>query len=322
MSLMSQSLVVSQESRVGVVGLGRMGANMARCLKDAGFPVVALFDIDAKRAADLGAELDAVACPTLKEVAMKSDVVITVVTDDKAMCHIYEQDADNLLMDEAGQGTLFVNCATVTPQVHVRVRELCDKAGAFVLEAPMASSIPQAREGKLYLMLGGDEAVYQAAMPLIEALSVSARYIGESGKAAELKALVNMVMNINTAALAEGLGLAEALGLDLTMVREVFSQTGANSRVLETDGECMQVRNNEAYFTAEHAAKDSGIALTLGLNKKLPMVLAQATKQQYDQVCDYGLGYVDKAGIAEITFLERLAENQEGSHKVTEKSIV
>ena len=72
-----------------------------------------------------------------------------------------------------------------------------------------------------------------------------------------------MVMNINTAGLAEGLGLGAALGLDLTMLREVFSQTGANSRVLQTDGEDMQNRDHSCFFSAAHAAKDSGIALKL-----------------------------------------------------------
>ncbi len=86
------------------------------------------------------------------------------------------------------------------------------------------------------------------------------RYIGKAGEAAKVKALVNMVMNINTAGLAEGLGLGAALGLDLKMLREVFSQTGANSRVLETDGEDMQNRDHSCFFSAAHAAKDSGIA--------------------------------------------------------------
>ena len=90
------------------------------------------------------------------------------------------------------------------------------------------------------------------------------RYIGKSGEAAKVKALVNMVMNINTAGLAEGLALGAALGLDLEMLRQVFSQTGAASRVLETDGEDMQNRDHSCFFSAAHAAKDSGIALEAG----------------------------------------------------------
>ena len=130
-------------------------------------------------------------------------------------------------------------------------------------------------------------------------------YIGKAGKAAQVKALVNMVMNINTAGLAEGLGLGAALGLDLPMLREVFSQTGANSRVLETDGEDMQNREHSCFFSAAHAAKDSGIALELARRVGLNLPLAQATKEQYDRMINEGLGELDKSGIAELTFKDR-----------------
>jgi 3-hydroxyisobutyrate dehydrogenase len=88
-----------------------------------------------------------------------------------------------------------------------------------------------------------------------------------------------MVMNINTAGLAEGLALGAALGLDLEMLRMVFSQTGAASRVLETDGEDMQNREHACFFSAAHAAKDSGIALELGrsLGLDLPRARNQGT---------------------------------------------
>jgi len=129
--------------------------------------------------------------------------------------------------------------------------------------------------------------------------------VGTAGKAAEVKALVNMVMNINTAALAEGLGLGAALGLDLPMLREVFSQTGANSRVLQTDGEDMQNREHSCFFSATHAAKDSGIALKLGKAQGLNLPLATATKKQYDRMVAESLGELDKSGVAELTFKGR-----------------
>jgi 3-hydroxyisobutyrate dehydrogenase-like beta-hydroxyacid dehydrogenase len=131
------------------------------------------------------------------------------------------------------------------------------------------------------------------------------RYVGPAGKAAQVKALVNMVMNINTAGLAEGLALGDALGLDLAMLREVFSQTGANSQVLKTDGEDMQNREHGCFFSAAHAAKDSGIALKLGKAQGLNLPLAAATKKQYDRMVTEGLGELDKSGIAELTFLGR-----------------
>jgi 3-hydroxyisobutyrate dehydrogenase len=155
-------------------------------------------------------------------------------------------------------------------------------------------------------MLGGDEQTYNKVKPILGKLSSSMRYVGSAGKAAQVKALVNMVMNINTAGLAEGLGLGEALGLDLGVLREVFSQTGAGSRVLQTDGEDMQNREHSCFFSAAHAAKDSGIALGLAKEQKLNLPLAAATKKQYDRMVAQGLGELDKSGIAELTFKGRL----------------
>src|SRR4029453_8551169 len=106
----------------------------------------------------------------------------------------------------------------------------------------MASSITQARDGKLFLICGGDEATFRKAEPILKELGSVVRSIGKFGAAAKVKELGNMVTNINTAGLAEVLALVSALGLDLEMLRKVFSQTGAASRVLETDGEDMQNR--------------------------------------------------------------------------------
>ncbi len=133
-------------------------------------------------------------------------------------------------------------------------------------------------------------------------LSTTIRYIGRAGEAAKVKALVNLVMNVNTAALAEGLGLGHALGLDLTMLREVFAQTGAASRVLETDGEDMQNRAHECYFSAAHAAKDCGIAFRLAESVGLKPPLAKVTHDQYRRLVELGKGDLDKSGIAELTF--------------------
>ena len=169
----------------------------------------------------------------------------------------------------------------------------------------MASSITQAREGSLYLMCGGNEEAFRRAEPILKDLSSSMRFVGKTGEAAKVKALVNMVMNINTAGLAEGLGLGAALGLDLTMLREVFSQTGAASRVLQTDGEDMQNRDHATFFSAAHAAKDSGIALALAERAGLHLPLARAAKEQYERMVAEGLGDLDKSGIAELTFPDR-----------------
>ncbi|HEY5753953.1 MAG TPA: NAD(P)-dependent oxidoreductase [Chthoniobacterales bacterium] len=290
-------------TRISFVGVGRMGANMARRLHESGLNISAVFDAHRPLAEALAEELSLSAPVTLAEVTAASDVVITVVTDDAAMRAIFLSENDSLLQGAAGK--IFINCATITPSVHQAIEAAAEAAGASSLEACMASSITQAREGTLYLMCGGKRAVFDCVLPILEKLSASPRYVGPAGKAAQVKALVNMVMNINTAGLAEGLGLADALGLDLTTIRDVFGQTGAASRVLVTDGEDMQNRDHACFFSAAHAAKDSGIALALAQDAGLNLPLAAATKAQYDRMVAAGLGELDKSGIAELTFKGR-----------------
>ncbi|MDE0426103.1 MAG: NAD(P)-dependent oxidoreductase [Candidatus Poribacteria bacterium] len=293
--------MANADYKIGVVGVGRMGANIARHLNDEGFNVTAVYDVASERAEELAAEIEATAAGELANVTVLADYIITVVTDDAAMRTIFSDAADDSLLKEA-TGKVFINCATLSPQIHVDIEQLAAKHGAESLEGCMASSITQAREGTLYLMCGGKKATFDKALPILESMSVSLRYIGEAGQAAQVKALVNMVMNINTAGLAEGLGLGAALGLDLAMLQDVFSQTGANSRVLETDGEDMEARDHECYFSAAHASKDSGIALDLANAEGISLPLAEATKAQYDRMIELGLGELDKSGVAELTF--------------------
>src|SRR5437773_1982967 len=202
---------------IGFVGVGRMGANMARRLKDREFHITAVYDMNRAAATALAAEIGCAASQDLSEVTAESDVIFTVVTDDAAIREIFSSSGDNLLVNASGK--LFINCATISPQVHV----------------------------------------------------------------------------------------------DVEMLRQVFSQTGAASRVLETDGEDMQNREHSCFFSAAHAAKDSGIALELGRSLGLDLPLARATKEQYDRMVAEGLGELDKSGIAELTFKDRSALRQKAA---------
>jgi 3-hydroxyisobutyrate dehydrogenase len=300
--------------RIGIVGVGRMGANMARRLKEAGYSITAVHDSRVEVADALATELGAANPNSLAAVTALADVIITVVTDDRAQLQIFTEKEDNLLVGAAGR--IFINCATISPAIHIQVEGLAKAAGAGSLEACMASSISQARAGTLYLMCAGEERIFERARTLLAHLSDDGRllrYIGPAGRAAQVKALVNMVMNINTAGLAEGLGLGAALGIDLKVLMEVFAQTGANSRILVTDGEDMVNREHSCYFSAAHAAKDSGIALALAKSAGLELPLAAATYEQYARMVALGLGDLDKSGMAELTFPGRSAPKESGS---------
>lgn len=275
---------------------------MARRLADLGYEIAAVYDSHEATAASLAVELGAVQAKFLSEVTALSEVIFTVVTDDAAMLGLFAGE-ESLLKNAAGK--TFIHCATVSPEAHEAAEAAATAVGAFTLAASMASSITQARQGTLYLMVGGELGVFEKQENLLRDLSASLRHVGPVGNAAKIKALVNMVMNINTAGLAEGLGLGAALGLDLQVLREIFTQTGANSRVLQTDAEDMLTREHDCYFSAAHAAKDSGIANALAESVGVSVPLSRATEAQYGKMIDLGLGGLDKSGIAELTFPDR-----------------
>jgi 3-hydroxyisobutyrate dehydrogenase len=288
-----------------------MGANMARRLADCGHRITGVYDTHAPAAAALAAELGTLHAKSLAEAAAAAEIIFTVVSDDAAQLSVFADPAggtDSLLAPSAKpRGKTFVNCATLAPATHIEIARRAAEAGAHTLEACMASSIPQARSGTLYLMCAGETEVFARLEPLLRQLATDLRHLGPAGRAAQAKALVNMVMNINTAALAEGLGLGQALGLDLDILREIFAQTGANSQVLKTDGEDMQNRAHDCFFSAAHAAKDSTIAWHLGCETGLHLPLAAATKLQFDKLTALGLGHLDKSAVAELTFRGRHA---------------
>lgn len=302
--------MTGSHQRIGFVGVGRMGANMARRLKEEGFHLTSVFDIHHPAARALAAELHLEAAQRPAEVAKASSLIFTVVSDDQAMRVIFAENDGTSLLAHA-QDRLFINCATLSPDIHLEIERLVAGRGGTSLEASMAGSITQARQGTLYLMCGGKPETFAQARAVLDVLGKTVRYIGPTGEAAKIKALVNMVMNSNTAALAEGLGLGAALGVDLTLLREVFSQTGAASRVLETDGEDMQQRAHDCYFSAAHAAKDSAIALGLAKTVGLSLPVAQATLDQYRCLIELGKGDLDKSAVSELTFKDRLGSCHE-----------
>jgi len=131
-----------------------MGGNMARRLKDCGYQVTAVYDKQTGLARELAAEIGAQSCDTLAAVTALAEVIFTVVTDDAAQLAVFAETGDSLLIGAAGR--TFINCATLTPRIHVEVARRAAHAGGSTLEGCMASSIPQARNGTLYLMCAGE----------------------------------------------------------------------------------------------------------------------------------------------------------------------
>src|SRR4051794_25970744 len=138
--------------KIGFVGVGRMGANMARRLKENGYEIAAIYDVNTASAQSLATELGCLPAEKLQAVTKASDVIITVVTDDKAMKRIF----NGGLLSRA-KGKVFINCATISPDVHRWVEGKAEAAGASSLEAGIGLSNTQGREGTLCFNFGGQK---------------------------------------------------------------------------------------------------------------------------------------------------------------------
>lgn len=295
---------------MAVVGVGRMGAGMASRLKDVGYRIAAVYDADERRRDAVAAELQTTPAASLAEVARLAKTVLTAVSDERAMDRIYGNSGDSLLL--GGPDMLFVNTATVSPEMHIEIERRTAAQGSLSLEACLLGTVPHARAGSLYVLAAGDEEAFRRAEPLLREISAKIRYAGSAGQAGKVKAVVNMVMNINVAGLAEGLGLGEALGLGADLLLEALQHSAAASRALDTRAQAMLSGDYGQFLTAEHAAKDAGIALDLAKDTGIALPLAQAVKGQLDRMLTQGLGQEDLAGVAALTFPRR-ARGAQGS---------
>ena len=131
------------------------------------------------------------------------------------------------------------------------------------------------------------------------------RYVGPAGQAAQVKALVNMVMNINTAGLAEGLALGDALGLDLTCCARCSRRPAPTRKCSRPTARTCRTANTTCFFSAAHAAKDSGIALEARQGAGPEAAARRGDEEAIRPHGDEGLGELDKSGIAELTFKGR-----------------
>jgi len=289
--------------KVGIVGLGRMGSNIAKRLHAQKISIGVLYDKTESPAREMAHHFHCLHAKTLAEVSANAEVVIICVSDDEAVESLFSESGDSLLL--GASRLTFIDFSTVSPKIHRDIAKRLEARRAKFVEACMSGSIHQAHDGTLYLIIGGERAVVDDLQPLLTQIAKTQVYVGDVGRATTVKALINMVMNANTAALAEGLALGHAMGINLDELREIFANTGAASKVLLTDGLDMAKREHHTFFSAEHARKDTAIALDLAREAGLELPLAEATLHQYEHMVTLGLAHIDKSGISELTFRDR-----------------
>ena len=211
---------------VGVLGIGRMGGSMARTLAAAGFEVIC-WNRTADAADGLAAELGARAVGRPAEVAKAADVCISMLADGDAVATVYGG-PDGLLAG-ARPGNVLVDSSTVPPSTIRGLEDDARRTGAGILDAPVSGSVALAESGSLTIMVGGEAADLEAARPVLDALAKTVFHMGSLGSGAAMKLAVNAVIFGLNQALAEGLVLAEAAGIDRVRAYDVLAASAVGA---------------------------------------------------------------------------------------------
>jgi len=280
--------------RAGVIGLGAMGAPMARHLAQAGL-LRMLWNRTTARAEALAKETGASVASTPEELAANCNVILTCISADQDLLDVVEQ-----LLPGVKVGAVLVDTSTVSPVTASRVAESLKKAGAGFVDAPVSGGVEGAKKGTLSVMAGGDSANISRIMPVLEAISATVTHMGPVGSGQATKA-VNQVMIAGIAeAVCEALALAEKLNLPSERLLSVVSAGAARSWFLERRGQTMLDSSFDVGFKLSLLLKDLLIcrALAQDLNISLPTV--EAAIRDYRELVELGDGDHDISGLIRL----------------------
>lgn len=286
---------------IGFIGLGLMGRPMVLNLLKAGFSV----NVWARRAASLDpvVEAGAKACESIAAVAAASDVVFSCVADapDVAQVALGEQG----VADGAAEGLVFVDMSTIAPAAARDIAEQLKARGVTMLDAPVSGGEVGAIAGTLTVMVGGEQAAFDKALPALEAMGKTINLVGDSGAGQVAKACNQILTGVGVAAVAEALNFAQKSGVDPARVREALLGGFAYSRILENHGQRMLDRNFKPGFKAWMHQKDMRIVMEEAHRLGLAVPSAAITAQMFNAMVGSGMGEDDS--IAMLKLLETMS---------------
>jgi len=252
-------------TKIGWIGLGLMGAPMSQQLIKAGYPVTVYNRSKDKEEALQ--EQGAATASTPAELIAQSDVVILMVTDDKAINEIFK--SDNGLLAANATGKIIINMSTVSPAISKEIAGLCSGQGNHYLDAPVSGSVKQAETAQLVIMVGGDEQVFQQALPVLQKLGKMAEHVGEVGAGNTAKLAINMLLGIHAQALGEAVVLAKQNGIAPATLLTLLNNGALANPFMKIKGDAILNDNYAPAFSLNNIVKDLNLAKDIGLSSPL-----------------------------------------------------
>lgn len=282
--------------KVGFIGLGAMGAPMARHLLDAGHDLAVYSRRPA--AADFVRQAGAAVCDSPRALAARSEAVFTMVTSSEDVAALAL--GDDGIIAGAAPGSVLVDCSTIAPSAARHIAARLAERGIAMLDAPVSGGPQGARDASLAIMVGGDAAVLERVSPLLQALGRSIVHVGPSGAGQVAKACNQMIMVAAIQACAEALHLSRAAGVDAARVREALAGGAAASRVLDVFGKRMVERDFAAGIEARLHHKDFGLLLREAHDARIPLPLMAQVGQQLSMLMARGWGRDDTSSLLRV----------------------
>jgi 2-hydroxy-3-oxopropionate reductase len=291
--------------KVGFIGLGIMGKPMARNLMQAGYELV-LYNRTREKAEELAGDGGAGVAADPREVAEKSDVIITMLPD--------SPDVRNVVVGESGvlegirDGALLVDMSTISPVVTEELAEKIRERGASMLDAPVSGGDVGAREGTLSIMVGGSEEDFERAKPLFEVMGKTVNHVGPSGAGQVTKAANQVVVALTIEAVSEALVLGSKGGVAPEKILDVLSGGLAGNKVMEVKREKFLSHKFDPGFRSELHHKDLGIALAAGREYGVVLPVTAIVDQMLLAMKRKGWGGEDHSALLRI--IEDLAQHE------------
>ena len=277
-------------------GLGSMGLPMAINLLKAGHEVRVMVHrspAGPEEAVRHGARL----CSSVKDMVSGADFVVSVVPDDKAVLDIYENGDFQRFVK---RGCVVLEMSSCTPEAVCRVEEICRPLGVHVLDAPITGARPKAEAGTLVVLGAGDDADFDAAEPVLSAMTEKVFRLGAVGTGKAVKAMTNLLGAVNLAAVGEFYRFAAAMGLNMDMLAEVTKESAGGSTQFSRNFGRMVEGNYAPLFTLGLMLKDMEIAMKCAAgHPELHMPIAERAVELYRAASARYAGE-DCSGIARV----------------------
>ena len=280
--------------RIGILGTGLMGHAFAERFLDSGYPL-SVYNRSPAKTRDL-AEAGAQACASVSELLQQCDTIILMLSNADAIRELLPLNDDNSL-----QHRTLLQMATISPQQSRELDKAISTCGGCYLEAPVLGSIPEAKAGTLIIMTGGDKALFDSMLPVLQVLGNNPRYCGETGSAAALKLAMNQLIASLTAGFSLSLGYALKNGVDAGLFMDTVRESALYARTYDKKLEKYLQRDfGTANFSTRHLLKDIRLfiddARTAGLNTDALEGIERITGQAVEK----GMDLMDYSSIYEV----------------------